>query len=94
MLSKCANPGCASTFRYLRKGLLFHIKIESGAEALRRDSPGAEPSATRRIEHYWLCEHCCSQLALVFRKEKGVITVPLPHARAVARQRGEETQAA
>jgi len=31
MLSKCANPACLATFRYLHDGILFHVTVEPAA---------------------------------------------------------------
>jgi hypothetical protein len=54
MVSKCANSGCESSFRYFRSGRLFLIE------------PGASPPAPaadfhegfRPSEYFWLCERC------------------------------------
>jgi hypothetical protein len=50
MLSKCANPGCSQPFRYLGEGRLFQVE--------RVLSPDSGGKATRKIEHYWLCDGC------------------------------------
>ena len=31
MVSKCANPACSATFRYLHDGTLFHLAVESAS---------------------------------------------------------------
>ena len=77
MLSKCANPDCTASFQYLRQGKLFQIDSEAGDA--RHPAPqlldGKRPS--RRIEYFWLCGRCASEMTLAFERGKGVITVPL-----------------
>ena len=70
MLSKCANPACLARFRYLHQGRVFNIEM------------GTSPSDSynshlRKIEHFWLCEHCAQTYMLVV--ENGVVAArPLP----------------
>jgi hypothetical protein len=52
MLSKCANPDCTKTLRYLREGKVFKI-----------DSAGKK--APRKVEHFWLCGDCSRTMTLV-----------------------------
>jgi hypothetical protein len=82
MVSKCANPDCAATFRYLHIGKLFRIETSPGLE--RRRSMGQEKPSPRlhRIEFYWLCEDCASQMTLVFDQHAGVSV--RPNSRAVS----------
>lgn len=65
MLSKCANPTCFASFRYLRQGRLF--KIEKGAIGF----DGAR-STIHRTEYFWLCERCAKSLEVVV--EDGVVS--------------------
>ena len=62
MLAKCANPFCASSFRYLSKGKLFL------ADPLRlnvvRSRECAYNLAASKREWFWLCERCCSTTTL------------------------------
>lgn len=48
MLSKCANPACTRSFRYLHEGKLFWRE------------PGRDPrtGAVVKGEWFWLCDHC------------------------------------
>ncbi len=74
MLSKCANPACSTPFQYLREGKLFQIETEpsqDGGLHLLGKKPG------RRVEHFWLCGPCSTQMTLAFQRGKGVITLPL-----------------
>jgi len=66
MVSKCANPNCAASFRYFHIGRLFRMETSSGLE--RRRSMGEDEVLSRplrRIEFYWLCENCASKMTLV-----------------------------
>ena len=78
MLHKCANAACTAIFRYLREGKMFYVETEVFS------TPGSTVAAerrkgARRIEHYWLCEECSVHITLIFDRNKGVMTVPLPN---------------
>jgi len=76
MLHKCANPACSKPFRRLNEGKLFQVESEyfrtrfSAASVSRRDQ------LSRRVEHYWLCDDCCSVLTLSFEPGRGMVAVP------------------
>jgi hypothetical protein len=72
MLSKCANPACSRPFRYMRDGKLF--EVDSAYES--QTSATAEKKPARRVEFFWLCGECASNLTVIRDDEKGVITVP------------------
>jgi len=85
MLSKCANPGCSELFRYLGEGRLFQLE--------RTITPDGGSKATRKIEHYWLCDRCSramrvgvleNEALLIFSDPDGTVTntSPVDHARA------------
>lgn len=77
MVSKCANPDCAATFRYFHLGRLFRLETETGLD--RRRSLGADDAVKkplRRIEFYWLCENCAQRMTVVFEKGVGVSARP------------------
>lgn len=83
MVSKCANPECAATFRYFHVGKLFRLETETGHD--RRRSMGDDDEVhkpLRRIEFYWLCEDCAQRMTIIFEKGEGVIARPkaLPKA--------------
>jgi hypothetical protein len=65
VLSKCANPACLARLHYLRKGKIFKIETSS----VSSESKG---SSNRRIEYFWLCEHCAQTLTVML--ENGVVT--------------------
>ena len=66
MVSKCANPECATPFRYFHEGKLFRLETSAGIE--RRRTMGSENPSNRpirRLEFYWLCDRCAEKLTLV-----------------------------
>jgi hypothetical protein len=79
MLSKCANPGCPATFRYLHEGRLF--RFDTGATG---PNPGRD---ARNLEYFWLCAECSGKVTLSLEKGAGVTAVPLPQE-PLARARG------
>jgi hypothetical protein len=80
MLSKCANPACSQPFRYLRDGKLFEIETKVGP-----DPTVGERKPSRRVEFFWLCGQCSTQLTVVNDKHQGVITIPIRTQLAVRR---------
>ena len=60
MLSKCANPACASRFLYLHQGRLFHLNPTPEVEAVGGDFVRA------LYERFWLCAECCQRMTLVW----------------------------
>jgi hypothetical protein len=65
MLSKCANPSCSATFRYLSEGKLFHL------------APGSATSEQGEThERFWLCGPCSGKMNVV-SGPAGVLVVPL-----------------
>lgn len=71
MLSKCANPACSTPFRYLREGKLFEF------DSHREPGPGKTSKKPRRVEFFWLCGECSTQLTVIQDGQKGVVTVPI-----------------
>jgi hypothetical protein len=65
MVSKCANPECSATFRYLSQGRLFSVPIERSSSALP-----IGPHAPRQTEYFWLCDQCAGKLTLAWRQGK------------------------
>ncbi len=60
MLSKCANPECVETFRYLHQGRVFRLSptptIQSTAAAL----------GSQLTERFWLCNGCAKIMTVVW----------------------------
>jgi len=73
MISKCANPDCSASFRYLRDGKLFRVDLDELENRPESDSD----KAWHRREHFWLCGCCAASLTLVAEKGRGVTAVPL-----------------
>lgn len=84
MLSKCANPLCSASFRYLHRGKLFRVERRSAAPV--NDEPAmSERKVSQRIEYYWLCEACCTGMTLVRADAGGVVVKALEsHAMTAA----------
>jgi hypothetical protein len=77
MVSKCANPGCSTPFRYLHEGKLFRSETDVPVPGLSYSEAGDFTAArARRIEFFWLCEKCAAAMTLTFRKDVGVTTQP------------------
>lgn len=76
MLHKCANVACSVPFRRLSEGKLFQVET-----ALPEAPPWPRSGGGRKakkVEHFWLCDDCSSHLTLVFEKNHGIVTVPIP----------------
>ncbi len=85
MLSKCANPGCPTSFRYLHEGKLFRIHMDSDATDPTSVAVGAETKKpSRRVEFFWLCQSCSAEMTLSVQKGVGVTVQPLTTMRAMA----------
>lgn len=73
MVTKCSNPSCSASFRFLHCGKLFHFE--------KRPQPADNDAATRKpansAEMYWLCEVCAAEFTLAADAEHGVRVVPL-----------------
>ncbi len=67
MVSKCANPACSATFRYMHEGRLFHLVVGPRSPEPEKEAP---------FERFWLCDECSRKLTVVARPE-GVLVVPL-----------------
>jgi hypothetical protein len=71
MLSKCANPTCPTTFRYLHEGRLYVI-------APRKTLTGCKPrcsSKSGQLEYAWLCSSCSLYLTIQIDEEVGMRVV-------------------
>jgi hypothetical protein len=66
VLSKCANPACVASFRYLHQGRIFNIDVSAV-------SP--EKYHIPKIERFWLCEQCAQVMKVV--RENGVVSTRL-----------------
>jgi hypothetical protein len=85
MVSKCANPGCSASFHYFHQGKLFRWETTNGADkgpAFGTDPGEKRPS--RRVEFFWLCSDCASEMTLAYDQRMGVTTRPLLRAKAAS----------
>jgi hypothetical protein len=73
MLSKCANPSCSTPLVYLREGKIF--MVESPHKARPVLVGPANPKPQNRVEHFWLCGPCSSNMTLTC--DHGVVKVVL-----------------
>jgi len=65
MITKCVNPSCRQPFLYFRGGKLFILDVGSNQQPADRGSTHRVP---RKLEHFWLCEHCAPDMTLVVRQ--------------------------
>lgn len=72
MVSKCANPGCPASFRYLHSGKLFRFDARYSPESM-----AAVRVNRNTAELFWLCEDCAERLIVVWDPEEGARTVAL-----------------
>lgn len=75
MLSKCANPGCTATFLYLHQGKLFRLNVSNGIPV---SSSLPQTKTAQRVEFFWLCSDCATELTVDYTQGSGVAVVPLP----------------
>ena len=71
MLSKCANPTCPTTFRYLHEGKLYVISP-------RESRAGREPryaNKSGQLQYAWLRSSCCFYLTIQIDEEFGTRAV-------------------
>jgi hypothetical protein len=76
MLSKCANPGCSTPLIYLREGKLFTVDQSAGAQ-IRQEGPVLVKPGIR-VEHFWLCGACSSEMTLAYDRESGAVVIRKP----------------
>jgi len=83
MVSKCANPACPVSFRYLRDGRLFRFEGEESVPSQTGETISSAKTQARRARFAWLCHQCCSKVKLVVRSD-GIFTEPLARAQAAS----------
>ena len=60
MLSKCANPECFETFRYLHQGRVFRLTPTPSVRAT-----AAAPGSLLN-ERFWLCDRCAQTMTMTW----------------------------
>lgn len=84
MVSNCANPECAVSFRVLRDGRLFQFEVRASSEGPTPVVRMERRRLVRRVWHYWLCGQCSSTLTLAFDRMDGLRVVPLQESLTAA----------
>ncbi len=84
MLSKCANPSCSASFRYLHEGRLFRIARSANGHNGNGHADVGEPKPPQHLEYFWLCDSCASQMTMARNHEGDVRVVPLFALRAAS----------
>jgi hypothetical protein len=74
MLSKCANPACSASFRYLHQGRIFSLLPGPGCYGV---NAVWDHRLERHVERYWLCDSC-SQTMTVCRVHGHAVVRRLP----------------
>jgi len=77
MLSKCANPKCSETLRYLHQGKIFSLAPTPEVQTVTGILPALE-------ERFWLCEPCSKEMTLAWGGAQ-VKLIALPKKRSRAR---------
>ena len=73
MLAKCANPSCSTPLVYLREGKIFMVESPSQPSLVETLPSGAKTPS--RVEHFWLCGPCSSEMTLTYDRQHGVQVV-------------------
>lgn len=78
MLSKCANPTCSTTFRYLSEGKLY--LVDSKAVLVRHGARAQLKHAGKSCsyEYFWLCSSCCRDMTIQIDNKFEVSVVRQP----------------
>jgi hypothetical protein len=79
MLSKCANPVCSETFRYLHQGKIFHL-TPTPAMQMAAEAKGL------MTERFWLCDACAKELTVIWDGTQAKV-VPLPEEPRISKSR-------
>jgi hypothetical protein len=74
MLAKCANPSCSTPLVYLREGKIFMVESHESQPIVDIALP-IRPKVPNRVEHFWLCGPCSSELTLTYNRHSGVEVV-------------------
>ncbi|MGZ4840490.1 MAG: hypothetical protein ACXV5J_01995 [Candidatus Angelobacter sp.] len=74
VLAKCANPSCSTTLVYLREGKIFMIESPEPQTTLD-GTTSIRSKASNRVEHFWLCGPCSSEMTLIYDRQRGLEVV-------------------
>jgi hypothetical protein len=77
MISKCANPDCATPLQYLREGKLYRIEVEqSAAASISRVAEQTKKKPARKVEHFWLCGRCSQSMDISLDENRLMRVLP------------------
>jgi hypothetical protein len=78
MLSRCVNLQCGKPFLRLGQGRLFVVEanVLSASQEVKAPRSPYLRIPPRRIERYWLCDHCAEVWTLVHDRQQGIALVP------------------
>jgi hypothetical protein len=83
MLSKCANPECTATFRYLHQGKLYRARMpKNDPRRTSFDEGNSVRKPVKPLEFFWLCEGCAQHLTLAFDPQSGITVRPNASAKS------------
>ncbi len=75
MLSKCANPVCSNTLRYLHEGKPYLIESIGGPAKSKPEADLQDTDKSRAIGYAWLCPSCCRDMTVYIGDEDKVRVV-------------------
>jgi hypothetical protein len=81
MLAKCANPTCSTPLVYLREGKIFMVESLQPKFEVLSDFP-VKPKPSNRVEHFWLCGPCASEMTVTYDRQRGVEIIRKPVGKA------------
>lgn len=73
MLSKCANPDCTNSFRYLHEGKLY--LVDSGSTKRKQNGSFQSAGKSSVPEYAWLCSSCCGQMSIRIDEVDSVLVI-------------------
>ena len=65
MVTKCANPSCATLFRYFRGGKIFLVEPKPVRIPVLFSSPAELHMRGKGSEYFWLCEQCAKSMTII-----------------------------
>ena len=84
MLAKCANPTCSTPLIYLREGKVFMVENPADQKIRLQGPILAKPKPAARVEHFWLCGPCSTEMTLAYDPVRGVTVTPKTKEHAAA----------
>jgi hypothetical protein len=96
MLSKCLNPDCSASFRYLGKGRLFRVdfsELGRKSSSTGRKHVVSIRSKAHPVENFWLCERCAAKMTVQLSEEGEVRLISIgPAPRPVTVPQGSKSR--